>query len=109
MGSLRFILGDQITRSIAELVDVDPAQDVVLMVEVPDETTYVRYYKHKNAFILSAVRHFTEGLREEGVRVDDVRLVDEGNTGSFGGELRRAVARREEVAADAERFLASLA
>ena len=55
------------------------------------------------------MRHFTKGLREEGVRVDDVRLVDEGNTGSFGGELLQAVARSEEVTADAERFLASLA
>jgi deoxyribodipyrimidine photolyase-like uncharacterized protein len=61
MGSLRFILSDQITCSIAALVDVDPAQDLVLMVEVADETTYVRHHKHKIAFY-----QVPEGVTREG-------------------------------------------
>ena len=37
-GSLRLILGDQLTAGISSLADLDPARDVVLMVEVASET-----------------------------------------------------------------------
>ncbi|HEY8567222.1 MAG TPA: cryptochrome/photolyase family protein [Beijerinckiaceae bacterium] len=93
MRTLRFILGDQLTRSIGTLADLDPAQDVVLMAEVHDETTYVRHHKQKIAFVLSAMRHFADELRAEGITVDYVRLDDPDNAGSFGAELKRAVAR----------------
>lgn len=92
MASLRFILGDQLSRDIATLGDLD-AGDVVFMCEVMEEATYVPHHKKKIAFILSAMRHFAESLREEGIVVDYVRLDDPGNTGSFSGELKRAVAR----------------
>lgn len=36
MGALRFILGDQLSRSLAALDGLDPAEDTVLMVEVAD-------------------------------------------------------------------------
>ena len=93
MASLRFILGDQLTRGIPTLKGLDPACDVVLMVEVAEETTYVPHHKQKIAFILSAMRHFAEDLRAEGVAVDYVRLDDPANTGTFTGELARAVRR----------------
>ena len=92
MTTLRFVLGDQLTRAVAALNDI-AAGDVVLMVEVAEETTYVKHHKQKIAFILSAMRHFAEELRAEGLTVDYVKLDDADNTGSFGGELRRAVAR----------------
>jgi deoxyribodipyrimidine photolyase-related protein len=91
--SLRFILGDQLTRSISSLRGLDPSRDVVLMAEVWDEATYVPHHKQKIAFLFSAMRHFAEELRREGIAVDHVRLDDAGNTGSFTGELRRAVDR----------------
>jgi deoxyribodipyrimidine photolyase-related protein len=93
MGVLRFILGDQLTREVAALDGLDPAQDVVLMAEVADETTYVPHHKQKIALILSAMRHFAAELRAEGIAVDYVRLDDPVNTGSFTGELLRAAAR----------------
>ncbi|HEV2559781.1 MAG TPA: cryptochrome/photolyase family protein [Microvirga sp.] len=93
MRTLRFILGDQLTRSIASLADLDPERDVVLLAEVHEEATYVRHHQQKIAFILSAMRHFAEELRAEGIEVDYVRLDDPANSGSFGGELKRAVAR----------------
>jgi deoxyribodipyrimidine photolyase-related protein len=93
MTTLRFVLGDQLTRSLSSLRGLDPAHDVVLMVEVAAEATYVRHHKQKIAFLFSAMRHFAESLREEGIRVDYVRLDDPGNSQSFTGELRRAVAR----------------
>lgn len=94
MGTLRFVLGDHLTHAISSLADIDPACDVVLMVEVQEEATHVRHHKQKLAFILSAMRHFAEELRAAGVVVDYVRIDDPANTGSFTGELARAVERR---------------
>lgn len=54
--TLRFVLGDQLSRSLASLRDLDPATDVVLMVEAMDECTYVRHHPKKIAFFLSAMR-----------------------------------------------------
>lgn len=93
MGALRLVLGDQLTRQVASLVDLDAEADIVLMVEVAEEATYVRHHKQKIAFLFSAMRHFAEELRAEGVRVDYVRLDDPGNSGSFGGEVARALGR----------------
>jgi deoxyribodipyrimidine photolyase-related protein len=92
MKTLRFLLGDHLTRDVAALADLT-GDDVVLMVEVWEETTYVRHHKQKIALILSAMRHFAARLREEGVVVDYVELEAPDNTGSFVGELARAVAR----------------
>ncbi|WP_342111054.1 cryptochrome/photolyase family protein [Methylobacterium sp. SI9] len=92
-GTLRFVLGDQLTRRISSLTDLDPEHDVVLMVEVRDEATYVRHHKQKIAFLFAAMRHVAAELKAEGVRVDYVRLTDAGNTGSFTGELERAIVR----------------
>lgn len=92
MKTVRFVLGDQLSRSLTSLRDVEPG-DVVLMVEVADETTYVRHHKQKIAFILAAMRHFAADLRSEGLTVDYVRLDAPGNTGSFTGELKRAIHR----------------
>jgi deoxyribodipyrimidine photolyase-related protein len=63
------------------------------MMEVADETTYVRHHKRKIAFILSAMRHHALALREAGWTVDYVKLDDPENAGSFTGEIARAVAR----------------
>lgn len=93
--TLRFVLGDQLSRSLSSLSDLDPKHDVVLMVEVHDETTYVKHHKQKIVLVLSAMRHFAELLRAEGVAVDYVRLDDKDNTGSFSDELERAVSRHK--------------
>jgi deoxyribodipyrimidine photolyase-related protein len=93
MATLRFILGDQLTRGISALRGLDPATDVVLMAEVMGEATYVRHHKQKIAFLFSAMRHFADSLREEGIRVDYVTIDDPANTQSFTGELERAIRR----------------
>lgn len=92
-GTLRLVLGDQLSRDITALRGLDKGADTVLMAEVWDEATYVPHHPKKIAFLFSAMRHFAEDLRCEGVRVDYVRLDDPDNTGSFRGELARAVAR----------------
>jgi deoxyribodipyrimidine photolyase-related protein len=91
--ALRIVLGDHLSRDVAALDGLDAAGDVVLMVEVAAETTYVPHHKQKIVFILAAMRHFAEALRGDGIHVDYVRLDDPANSGSFTGELTRALAR----------------
>ncbi|MGA0532077.1 cryptochrome/photolyase family protein [Hansschlegelia sp. KR7-227] len=91
--ALRLILGDQLTRGLASLKDLDPAMDVVLMAEVMEEASYVAHHKQKLVFVFSAMRRFARELREEGITVDYVALDARENAGSLGGELKRAVAR----------------
>ncbi|WP_444462855.1 cryptochrome/photolyase family protein [Rhodobacter capsulatus] len=90
---LVFILGDQLTRGISSLDGFEPTRDVVLMVEVAAEARYVRHHKQKLVLILSAMRHFADELRAEGIAVDYVRLDDPENRQDFSAELARAVAR----------------
>jgi deoxyribodipyrimidine photolyase-related protein len=87
------VLGDQLSHGLASLRDVDHADAVVLLMDVADETVYVRHHKRKIALILSAMRHFANELRQSGWRVDYVRLDDPENTGSFTGEVLRAAER----------------
>lgn len=95
MKTLRLVLGDQLSHKVSSLRDLDAKNDVVLLVEVWDEATYVRHHKQKIALIFSAMRHFAKELRDRGVEVDYVRLTDRGNSGSFAGEVRRAVRRHK--------------
>lgn len=87
------ILGDQLTPTLASLRSCEREEAVVLMMEVWDEATYVKHHKQKIALIFSAMRHFAEELRAEGWRVDYVTLEDPANSGSFTGEVARAIER----------------
>ena len=87
------ILGDQLSLELSSLDGADPARDRLLMMEVADEGTYVRHHQRKIAFILSAMRHHAQALRAAGWQVDYVALDDPENSGSFTGEVARAVAR----------------
>ncbi len=91
--TLRLVLGDQLSFGLASLRDIDPETDIVLIIEAIDECTYVRHHVKKIAFVLSAMRHFAEALQARGIRVDYRVLTGRENTGSFRGELVRAVAR----------------
>jgi len=93
MTVLRIVLGDQLTDDLTALIDLDPVRDIVLMMEVEEEGTYVRHHQQKIVLVLSAMRHFADALRERGVTVDYVRLDAPDNTGGFTTELQRAVAR----------------
>ncbi|MGI4881538.1 MAG: cryptochrome/photolyase family protein [Janthinobacterium lividum] len=93
MTTLIPVLGDQLSHNLASLAKADRATSVVLMVEITDETGYVRHHKKKIALILSAMRHFADELRNDGWTVDYVELDAPGNTGSFTGEVRRAIDR----------------
>ena len=93
MTTLVLVLGDQLSLDLAALKGCDPAHTVVLMAELHDEATYVKHHAKKIAFVLSAMRHHAEALREAGWRVDYIRLDDPNNCHSFTGELQRAIER----------------
>ncbi len=87
------ILGDQLTRDLASLRGRAKDDTVVLMMEVWDEATYVRHHKQKIVLVFSAMRHFAAELRDAGWTVDYVALDDPDNSGSFTGEVVRAIDR----------------
>ncbi|MCW4114454.1 cryptochrome/photolyase family protein [Aurantimonas sp. MSK8Z-1] len=92
MTVLRFVLGDQLSRSVSSLRDVAP-DDVILLAEVGEETGYVRHHKRKIAFLFAAMRHFAEDLRQEGLRVEYRTLDEDAPADSFTAALMEAVQR----------------
>ncbi len=92
MSVLRLVMGDQLSRRLASLRDADPERDVILMVEVAEEARHIRHHKQKIAMIFAAMRHFAQSLRDEGFEVFYSKLDDPQNTGSFEGEIARAMA-----------------
>jgi deoxyribodipyrimidine photolyase-related protein len=92
MTTLIPVLGDQLSLGLSSLAGADPSDSVILMMELADETTYVRHHKRKIAFILSAMRHHADALRAAGWTVRYVALDDPANSGSFTGEVARALA-----------------
>jgi deoxyribodipyrimidine photolyase-related protein len=85
------VLGDQLSREISSLEDIDPAIDIVLMSEVSEEACYAPHHKQKLEFIFSAMRHFSSELQLEGIKVDYTTLEDPDNSGSLTGEARRTL------------------
>ena len=90
--NLHFIFGDQLSHSLINLRHSDRKNDVIFMCEVVEEASYVWHHPKKIAFIFSAMRHFAQELREQGFKVDYVKLDDAKNLQSFDAELQRAVA-----------------
>ncbi len=91
-GTLRLVLGDQLSDGLSALRDLNPAEDLVLMAEVRDEATYVKHHKQKLTLVFAAMRKFAARLERRGVRVRYVRIDDPDNSGSIAGELHRALA-----------------
>ncbi|MGB7655246.1 MAG: cryptochrome/photolyase family protein [Novosphingobium sp.] len=89
------VLGDQLSHGLASLAGSDRNDSVVLMMEVRGEATHIKHHKAKIALIFSAMRHFAAELAASGWTVDYVALDDPDNSGSFAGELARAVKRHQ--------------
>lgn len=90
-GALRLVLGDQLSDNLSALAGTDLDRDQVLMVESRVEATAWKHHKQKLVLVWSAMRQFAERLCARGFDVRYVTLEDPGNTGSIGGELRRAL------------------
>ena len=90
---LVLVLGDQLDENASALDGFDPAQDLIWMAEVAEESTHVWSAKQRTTVFLSAMRHFAQTLRARGWPVDYRLLDDAENRGSLGAELSAAVAR----------------
>ncbi len=67
MRNLVLVLGDQLDRDASVWDGFDAAQDRAWMAEVADEATHVWSAKARIALFLSAMRHFADALRADGV------------------------------------------
>ena len=76
---LLLILGDQLDADSAIFDGIDPALDVVLMVEAVEESTHVWSHKARTALFLSAMRHFADQLRQRQYQVHYRALEAEGD------------------------------
>ncbi|MEI6797724.1 MAG: cryptochrome/photolyase family protein [Pseudomonadota bacterium] len=90
---MRFVFGDQLTRGLSALSDIDPTRDVVVMIEAAGEAMNVPHHKQKIVLVLSAMRHFAATLRAEGLQVDYVQMDAPDNLQDLGCELAKAVRR----------------
>ncbi len=89
--TLRLIMGDQLACDVSALEGASE-NDIIFMCEVSDEATYVRHHKKKIAFLFSAMRHFANGLQENGHTVIYARLDDPQNdAASFTDALEKAI------------------
>jgi deoxyribodipyrimidine photolyase-related protein len=88
---LVLVLGDQLDLQSSALEGFDATQDVVWMAEVAEESTHVWSAKQRIAVFLSAMRHFAQSLREQGLPVDYTRLEAPDNAGTLALELGKAI------------------
>ncbi len=91
---LVLILGDQLDAQSSALADIDPARDVVLMVEAFEESRHVWSHKMRTTLFLSAMRHFAAELRAKGLRVDYRALGTHGDQ-TLGHGLLAALAKHQ--------------
>jgi deoxyribodipyrimidine photolyase-related protein len=91
MPDLVLVLGDQLNRSSAAFDGFDAARDVIWMAEVAEESTVVWSSQPRTALFLSAMRHFAQSLRDEGLPLDYTRLED--GCPTLAEALSRAIAR----------------
>ena len=88
---LVIVLGDQLDEKSSALADFDPAQDMVWMAEVAEESTHVWSAKQRIAVFLSAMRHFAEHLKARGFALHYLRLNAAGNPGTLAAALQHAI------------------
>lgn len=61
------------------------------MMEVAEEATYIKKSKTRLMLLFSAMRHFRDGLEQDGTPVVYTELEDSDNGGSFAAELERQI------------------
>ena len=96
--NLVIVLGDQLDAQSGALQHFDAKQDVVWMAEVAEESTHVWSAKQRIAVFLSAMRHFANELRAQGLPLVYKQLDDENNLGTLAAELSRTVGQLQPTA-----------
>ena len=77
--NLVIVLGDQLDAQSSALQEFDSTQDVVWMAEVAEESTHVWSAKQRTAVFLSAMRHFAQDIRAQGLPLVYTQLDDADN------------------------------
>lgn len=90
---LALVLGDQLWLGNPALAGLDPAHDLVLMVEAHSEGTAVWSHKARIAVFLSAMRHFCNEVHRQGWRYNYIALDDSTKALSFSEHLREVLLR----------------
>ena len=88
---LVIVLGDQLDAASSAFAGFDPARDVVWMAEVNEESTHVWSSKQRTAVFLSAMRHFAQTLRTQGLPLHYTVLEANDNPGTLAGALQHAI------------------
>ena len=86
------VLGDQLDARYPERLGLDRGRDTLLMMEVAGASTDPPSHVQRTVLFLAAMRHHAEALRADGWTVEYRALNDRRNTGTFEGELGRAIA-----------------
>ena len=89
--NLVIVLGDQLDAQSSALQEFDSAQDVVWMAEVAEESTHVWSAKQRTAVFLSAMRHFAQDIREQGLPLVYTQLDDAENRNTLALQLDHAI------------------
>ena len=89
--NLVIVLGDQLDAESSALQGFDTSQDVVWMAEVAEESIHVWSAKQRIAVFLSAMRHFAQDLRVQGLPLVYPKLDDADNRGTLALELAHCI------------------
>lgn len=88
--TIRLLLGDQLNQNHSWFQQTDPSALYVMM-EVRQETDYVRHHRQKVLAIFMAMRAFAKHLVAEGHRVKYYTLDDPENTHSIPQNLQKLI------------------
>lgn len=91
MKTLRLILNDQLSTTLASLRHINIENDIVMLCETKEEATYVKHHKQKLIFSFSAMRHFANELRAKKIKVHYISIDDPDNSGTLDEELKKAI------------------
>jgi deoxyribodipyrimidine photolyase-related protein len=87
---LRLILGDQLNRNHTWFASVDPHVTFVLM-EIRQETDYVKHHIQKVAAFFAAMRAFAAELSQDGHRIIYIKLNDKKNHQNFEKNIKALI------------------
>ena len=91
MRNLILILGDQLNTDASAFDEFDPAQDLIWMAEVREESIHVWSSKQRIAVFLAAMRHFKSRVEAMGWPILYRRLDSPNNRGTLALELNEAI------------------
>ncbi len=91
---LRLILGDQLNQNHSWFQEKNDTVTYVLM-EVRQETDYVKHHIQKVASFFAAMRAFSRHLAQQGHRVIYLRLDDPSNEQSFEENLKKLIRKKK--------------